>query len=49
MVLSFNDIALDLYMKMGFIEEGVQRQAIYRNGQYIDYIMMSLLKDECNV
>lgn len=46
MVLENNDRALHLYKKHGFIEEGVQRKAIYRNGEYLDYIMMSILKED---
>jgi len=45
-VLESNKRAKHLYQKHGFKEEGKQRQAIYRNGKYIDYIMMSILKDE---
>ena len=46
LVLGTNEIAIRLYRKAGFVEEGRQRQAIYRDGRYIDYIMMSLLKSE---
>lgn len=45
-VLDFNKPARNLYIKMGMKEEGCQRQAIYRNGKYHDYIMMSLLRSE---
>jgi len=45
-VLDYNKIAISLYKKLGFIEEGRQRKAIFRNGNYHDYIMMSLLKTE---
>lgn len=45
-VISTNTNAFDLYKKLGFKEEGVQRQAIYRNNKFIDYIMMSILKSE---
>lgn len=38
--------AFDLYKKVGFVEEGRQRNAIYRDGKYIDYIMMSILREE---
>jgi len=46
MVMDNNDVAISLYKKLGFVEEGKQRQAIFRNGQYYDYIMMSMLYDE---
>jgi len=46
MVLENNDIAKHIYNKVGFKEEGRQRKAIYRNGEYVDYIMMGVLRDE---
>lgn len=46
LVLETNKVALHIYDKSGFVKEGVQRKAIFRNGKYIDYIMMSLLKSE---
>lgn len=42
----FNKPALALYKKLGFEKEGTQRQALFRNGQWHDYIMMSLLREE---
>jgi diamine N-acetyltransferase len=45
-VLSYNTPALTLYKKLGFIEEGKQREAIFRDNTYHDYIMMSLLSHE---
>lgn len=44
MVLESNIKAYNLYIKEGFEEEGRQRQAIYRNGEYQDYILMGMLK-----
>lgn len=46
LVLDTNDIAIKLYAKMRFQMEGVQRQAIYRDGKYNDYLMMSILRNE---
>lgn len=46
LVLSTNDVAKHVYQKLGFVEEGVQRQAIYRQGNFVDYILMSLLENE---
>lgn len=46
LVLENNEPAKNLYKKMGFFNEGVQRQAIFKEGQYQDYIMMSLLRGE---
>jgi UDP-4-amino-4,6-dideoxy-N-acetyl-beta-L-altrosamine N-acetyltransferase len=44
LVLETNSAALKLYLKAGFSEEGRQRQAIFRDGRYQDYIMMSLIR-----
>lgn len=46
LVMENNEVALNLYKKIGFKEEGVMRKAIYRDGKYYDYIMMSILKEE---
>ncbi len=45
-VAAYNDVALGLYRALGFVEEGVQRQALYKDGAYHDYITMSILKEE---
>lgn len=45
-VLSNNQAAQKLYHKMGFIEEGRKRKAVYKDGQYVDEIIMGLLRDE---
>lgn len=34
------------YEKCSFVEEGILRQARYRNGRWHDLIMMAILKDE---
>lgn len=44
--LESNARALALYRKIGFIEEGRERQAIFRGGQYHDLIAMGLLAPE---
>ena len=41
-----NNVARELYLKRGFKEEGRMRDAIFRWGKWIDYIMMSLLEPE---
>jgi RimJ/RimL family protein N-acetyltransferase len=48
LVMSTNEIAKNLYKKLGFVYEGAQRQAILRDQKYIDYEMYGLLKDEYN-
>ncbi|MBA7602443.1 putative ribosomal N-acetyltransferase YdaF [subsurface metagenome] len=45
-VLDFNKYAISLYKKIGFIEEGRKRQAVYRHGEFCDYIVMSYLKKD---
>ena len=45
-VLSNNIIALNLYKKLGFVTEGVKRQEGYKNNQWVDSIIMSILKNE---
>jgi len=47
-VKSDNNIAHRLYTSAGFKEEGRMRAAIYRDGEYTDYIVMSILRDEYN-
>lgn len=44
--LETNNIALNLYKKLGFKVEGVSRSAIYRDGRFLDLIWMSLLQSE---
>lgn len=43
LVLEKNQRARHLYARLGFIEEGRQREAILRHGEFHDYIMMSFL------
>jgi len=45
-VLLTNHRAYNLYLKLGFTTEGVKRQEVYKNEQYVDSIMMSILKTE---
>lgn len=46
LVLETNEKAIHIYKKLGFVEEGRQRKAIFRGGKYVDYIMMSILRQE---
>jgi len=48
LVLESNVIARALYEKVGLKTEGIQRKAVYKNGKYEDYIMMSILREEFN-
>lgn len=45
-VLSFNRVAIRLYQKLGFQQEGVLRQSLFRDGRYHDVWVMVLLRDE---
>jgi RimJ/RimL family protein N-acetyltransferase len=42
-VLTSNEAAFNLYKKMGFEEEGVLRKAIFKNGNFHNLKIMSLL------
>jgi RimJ/RimL family protein N-acetyltransferase len=45
-VFASNIAGIKVYTKTGFKEEGVMRQANYREGMYHDVIMMSILRPE---
>lgn len=45
-VLETNLPALRLYEKVGFVREGLKRQSTYKNGKYVNIIMMGLLREE---
>lgn len=47
-VLKKNQKAINLYQKMSFIIEGVMRQAIFKDGKYEDYFLMSILQEDYN-
>ncbi len=38
--------ALKMYEKIGFIKEGIKREHYYRNGDYEDKLLFSILRDE---
>ncbi|TYP76932.1 GNAT family N-acetyltransferase [Aquimarina intermedia] len=38
--------AIELYLKCGFIKEGVLRESVFKNGKYLNKIIMSILKTE---
>ena len=44
--ISFNERSLRLHLKAGFKEEGRQREAVFKNGDYHDHVMFGLLKKE---
>ncbi|MED1746967.1 GNAT family protein [Brevibacillus borstelensis] len=45
-VFSYNERAIRAYEKIGFKQEGVQREALYYHHQYHDSVMMSMLARE---
>ena len=45
-VYEFNSRAINSYNKIGFVEEGRMRQAMFANGEYHDMIFMSILQEE---
>ncbi|MGO0063322.1 GNAT family N-acetyltransferase [Brevibacillus fluminis] len=45
-VFSYNARAQHVYEKVGFVKEGVQREALFYNHQYHDSILMSILEHE---
>lgn len=47
-VLQNNARAIKTYLKAGFTQEGVLREAVYKEGLYLDLICMSVLKRDFN-
>lgn len=47
-VYANNPRAIHVYEKVGFIMEGTLRQAEFRNGDYLDVFVMSVLRSEWN-
>lgn len=45
-VLDYNSTARALYRKIGFQEEGIKRKAVYKNGDYVDELIMALLRED---
>ncbi len=45
-VLQENDAAIKLYLKAGFQKEGVLRKAVFKNNEYKDEFIMSILEAE---
>jgi hypothetical protein len=41
-----NNKAIDVYRHIGFKDEGLLRQTVYKNGQYHDSYILGMLKDE---
>lgn len=47
-VFDNNPRAIHCYEKAGFVHEGRKRQAMYKNGQYVDVIFMSVIRSDWN-
>ena len=45
-VVDFNTRALRFWTGLGFQQEGIARESHYCDGQYSDFIMMSILEDD---
>lgn len=45
-VITSNIRAMSLYESLGFVREGLRRQAQYRAGEYQDIVLMSILRSE---
>ncbi|MGZ7444140.1 GNAT family N-acetyltransferase [Paenibacillus sp. TH7-28] len=45
-VFSFNDRAINMYEKIGFMREGISRQTLFREGNWHDIIHMGILQSE---
>ncbi len=46
-VFKDNDRAINMYRKIGFLEDGILRSEIFKNGIFKDVLIMSILKHEC--
>lgn len=44
--LEYNKPAINLYEKLGFKKEGIMRQAVFKNGKYVDLYLYAILKSE---
>jgi len=41
-----NNKSVDVYRYLGFKDEGVLRQSVFKNGEYLDSYILSMLKEE---
>lgn len=41
-----NNKAIDIYRHIGFKDEGTLRQAVYKNGEYLDSYILGILKQD---
>jgi len=45
-VCAENTAAIKIYQRVGFQQEGVLRQAMFRNGNYVDFWVMGILRSD---
>jgi RimJ/RimL family protein N-acetyltransferase len=45
-VFDHNQRGIKLYKRLGFVQEGIMRRDVFKNGAYHDTIFMSILKEE---
>ncbi len=45
-VFAFNERSLKMHRKLGFREEGRQREAWFKNGRFHDWVLFAILRDE---
>lgn len=45
-VLESNMQAIKLYEKIGFKREGIKRKSVYKNGEFVNNVIMAILKEE---
>ena len=45
-VMTGNAGSIKVLQKLGFVQEGILRESLYKNGQYQDLIVFSILKSE---
>jgi RimJ/RimL family protein N-acetyltransferase len=46
--LATNEHSITSAKRFGFKQEGIERQTIYRNGEHLDRVILSMLKEEFN-
>lgn len=42
-----NQSALHLYRRLGFVQEGLLRAAVFADGRFVDRLLLSMLSHEC--
>jgi RimJ/RimL family protein N-acetyltransferase len=47
-VISYNDDAIRLYQRAGFVQEGLVRRCVLRGGKHHDRVLMGMLREEWN-